>query len=81
MIALWAGWPVPPSLVDTSYARIRSGYLTAEDLQAKIERDPPAAIFWSGRFQAVTGFRSWVERRFRLRRSFDDAGDLLVPRT
>lgn len=56
---------VPPELVDTSTVRIQSGYLTAAQLEAIVQRtDVRAVLFLSGRFDEVPGFREWVAARY-----------------
>lgn len=64
---------VPPELVDTSLVRIRSGYLTAAQLEAAITRSNARAIlFASGRFELIPGFTEWVQANFPQQ---VDAGD------
>jgi len=55
----------PPALVDTSSVRIASGGLTADMLEREITRsDTRVVLFASGRFDAIPGFRAWVEANF-----------------
>lgn len=63
--AALAGRDVPPELVDTSQVRIASGYLTAAQLEAILNRDDVRAIlFESGRFGLVPGFTAWVRANY-----------------
>lgn len=53
---------VPPELVDTSQVRLKSGYLTRQQLEDIITHDDIRVIlFASGRFDLIPKFRSWVE--------------------
>jgi 4-amino-4-deoxy-L-arabinose transferase-like glycosyltransferase len=65
MIAFRADRRVPPNLTDTSFTKIGSGFITAEELIATAERERPGAIiFWSDRFSAFPEWRAWVERHY-----------------
>lgn len=71
MIAFRAGRSIPPFLAEPSYARIASGYLTAEmAIRATQEADPPLIIFWSDRLKQLEGYRRWVETHYALVRFF-----------
>lgn len=66
-VAALADRDVPPQMVDTSRVRIMSGYLTTEQLKDLITHNQiPAVLFATGRFDALTGFRAWVEQRYAL---------------
>ena len=65
----------PPDLVDTSFVRIRTKYLTAQQLiQDASQSNVYAVAFWSGRFHErnLGDFREWLvsSRRFHLRRQY-----------
>ncbi len=62
---------VPPSLVDTSYVRLRSGSLDAAGINQMIIASGTRAVLFTGRgFERVPGVREWVRANFRLARSF-----------
>lgn len=68
MIAFRAGRSAPPTLADTSYTRIASVSLTAEELIATAERDRLAAIiFWRDRFMLLPAWVEWVRANYELR--------------
>jgi predicted membrane-bound mannosyltransferase len=78
-IATLANRDVPPALVDTSSVRIVTGYLTTEQVIAIAEQPQVGAIlFYTGRFDALPGLRSWVEQHFHLARSYGKGQDLYV---
>lgn len=63
LVAFQARRMVPPSLVDTSFTRMESGYLTVEDVIENTQRyRPPAIILWShGRFRkCVPEYLLWL---------------------
>lgn len=63
---------LPPQLVDTSRVRIKSGYLTATQLEDFITRKRIRVIlFASGRFNLLPGFRAWVAQRYTQVATFD----------
>ncbi|HYN88266.1 MAG TPA: glycosyltransferase family 39 protein, partial [Ardenticatenaceae bacterium] len=67
MVVFRARRRLPPNLTDTSFKRIRSGFLTADELIATAERERPAAIiFWSNRLARLPAWRAWVEGRYVL---------------
>lgn len=68
MIVFRAGRRVPATLADTSYTRIASGFLTAEELIEAAERTRPAAIiFWRDRFTLLPDWLAWVRANYVLR--------------
>lgn len=68
MIAFRAGRNVPANLTDTSYTRIKTGFLTADDLIATAQREQPAAIiFWRDRFTLLPAWLGWVRNTYVLR--------------
>jgi 4-amino-4-deoxy-L-arabinose transferase-like glycosyltransferase len=55
---------VPPELVDTSFVRVRSGDLTAEQVQAIAERDGVRAVLLTtGRLDGLP-MREWAAQRY-----------------
>jgi hypothetical protein len=70
-IATLAGRDVPPELVDTSTVRITTGYLTTDQTITIAEQPQVGAIlFYSGRFQSLPGFSTWVAQHFHLARMY-----------
>jgi 4-amino-4-deoxy-L-arabinose transferase-like glycosyltransferase len=70
--AAYTGHPVPPSLVDTSHARITTGELTTAQVEAATEAaGASAVVFSTGRLKTLSGFPEWVAHNFHL---VDDAG-------
>jgi hypothetical protein len=64
LVAL-ANRDTPPAYVDTSMVRIKTGYLTAAQLeQAAGEANVRAVLFGSGRFDELPGFRDWVASHY-----------------
>ena len=78
-VAALANRDLPPQLVDTSFVRIASGYLTEAQLEDFIIRNRIRVIlFASGRFDSLHGFQAWVAQRYTQVASFDDKGALFV---
>jgi hypothetical protein len=70
---------VPPQLVDTSQVRIRSGYLTAKQLEAIItSQDVRVILFASGRFNLIPGFSAWVAGNYTKIADFGDGHALYM---
>lgn len=71
---------VPPELVDTSFVRIQTGYLTTDQVIALAEQPQVGAIlFYTGRFDQLAGFRTWVEGHFHLAREYGHGRTLYLP--
>ena len=71
--AAWTGHPVPPNLVDQSFARITTGELTAASVEADTDKfHARAVIFCTSRLKSLPGFKTWVAQHFRL---VDDPGN------
>jgi hypothetical protein len=78
----------PPDLVDTSFVRIDSGYLTSAELISDASRpDVSAVLFYSGRFihytdprqrVSLAAFQAWVKNHLRLARDYGDNRTLWV---
>jgi 4-amino-4-deoxy-L-arabinose transferase-like glycosyltransferase len=67
LVAFWADRNAPPPLTDTSFVRMRTGFLTTEQLISLTEEyDPSAIVFWSsGRFaKNVPEYVDWVDERY-----------------
>ena len=65
MIAVRTGRLVLPDKTDTSFTKIFSGFLTAEDLITAAEEQQPAAIiFWTDRFRSQKKWREWVKEHY-----------------
>ena len=67
----------PAGLVDTSFVRIRSQYLSTDDLVAGAEHpDVKVVLFCSGRLSLpeIKEFRTFVEQRFLLLHTYPPAG-------
>ncbi len=80
-VAALAGRSTPPSLVDTSQVRIRSGYLTISELiDTASEPQVHAVLFFTGRFQSseVAAFHDWVARHFHLLHNYGGGKELWV---
>lgn len=56
----------PPELVDTSFVRIASGYLTAAQLEVILERpNTRFVVLSSGRLERTPGFIPWLTANYR----------------
>jgi dolichyl-phosphate-mannose-protein mannosyltransferase len=78
-IAAAAGRSAPPQLVDTSFVRASSGYLTASQLEAILTRDNVRVIVMdSGRLAKVPGFSAWLHAHYREVANVGDGADLYI---
>lgn len=65
-LAALANRSTPPELVDTSFVRIQSHYLTAAQLEAILSRpDTRFVVLASGRLQTTPGFMPWLNANYR----------------
>ena len=65
MIATRAHRLVLPDKTDTSFTKLFSGFLTAEDLIHAAETQQPAAIiFWTDRFRSQDAWSAWVQEHY-----------------
>jgi 4-amino-4-deoxy-L-arabinose transferase-like glycosyltransferase len=72
LLVFSAGRLVPPELTGASYKRIRSGYLTTEDLIASVLRyRTPVVLFATGRLALLSSFEDWVASTAFERYEFD----------
>lgn len=72
-IAATAGRDVPPELVDTSFVRVRTKYLTLAELEEIALRPEVGAVLLTARSFATTelaGFETWVAKHFYLKRKY-----------
>lgn len=66
-LAAVAGHSVPPELVDTSYVRSHTGYLTAAQIESVVARDHIRVVFLAtNRLRNVPGFMPWLLSGFAL---------------
>jgi len=80
-VAGLANRDTPPWLVDTSFVRVLSGYLTPRELlQTGADERVHAVLFAKGRLRAapVAGFHSWVADHFHLLRMDNTGTELWV---
>lgn len=72
-----AGRMVPPQLVDTAKARIRSRSLTAnEAVEIARSHDPAMVVLWTDRLRPLRPFKQWVEENYRLVKVYNRRNDL-----
>ena len=65
--AAQAGHSVPPELVDTSFVRVTTGYLTAAQIETIIERDHiRVVILGTDRLSQIPGFMPWLQSHYVL---------------
>jgi 4-amino-4-deoxy-L-arabinose transferase-like glycosyltransferase len=79
-VAGLAGRVITPEVVDTSRVRVAAGALTTQQLEAIITRtDTRTILFAGGEFDALPGFRAWVEaNNFTLAEDFGDGRALYL---
>jgi hypothetical protein len=79
-VAGLAGRVITPEIVDTSRVRVAAGALTAQQLEEIITRtDTRTILFAGGEFDALPGFRAWVEaNNFTLAEDFGDGRALYL---
>jgi hypothetical protein len=70
-----AGRRLPPQLCDTSFSRIRAGYLTDEQA-IRASEGARMIIFWNGRLSQLSQYRQWVRSHFRTLPETEDSGGL-----
>ena len=78
-VAALANRDTPPWLVDTSFTRVLSGYLSSQELmQAGADARVHAVLFATNRLTAapIARFHSWVAEHFSLRRTYGDGIEL-----
>lgn len=67
-LAFLAARDVPPDLTDTSFTRIKSGYLQAREVIDQGERyDVRLMLLWTGRLGSMPEVVRWAEKRFPVR--------------
>ncbi|MFN0074224.1 MAG: hypothetical protein ACKVVP_22310 [Chloroflexota bacterium] len=68
---------VPPQLVDTAKARIRSRSLTANEAVSIAQaHDPAMVVLWTDRLRPLRPFKQWTEENFRLVKVYNRRNDL-----
>jgi 4-amino-4-deoxy-L-arabinose transferase-like glycosyltransferase len=76
-VAFWAHRDVPPGLTDTSFVRIASQYLTAQQVIEESESaNTRAVLFWTGRLNQFPEVVAWARRRFPLHESFGEGQEI-----
>lgn len=71
-LAFSAGCLVPPSLADTSFTRIRTGFLQADEVITVItQQQVKLVVYASGRFELLPELSAWLEQRGASVREFD----------
>jgi hypothetical protein len=71
----------PPSLVDTSQVRIKTGYVTQQQLiQEASKPQVHAVLFYTSRLDSplTAGFHNWVAQHFRLVHDYGHGRELWV---
>jgi hypothetical protein len=69
----------PPQLVDTSFVRIQSGYLSDQQLTQLAEQsNVHTVLFYTGRLRQMPGFRLWVSQHFHKVRNYGNGRELWV---
>ncbi len=77
--AAFAGHSVPAELVDTSYVRVASGYLTASQLEAILTRDNIRVIIMdTGRLRTIPGFDTWLQAHYQKLVNLGHGGALYI---
>jgi len=80
-IAALAGRDTPPSLVDTSQVRIKTGYVTVPQLIREASQPQVGAVlFYSDRLRLpnVAAFHDWVAQHFRLVHNYGQGRELWI---
>lgn len=68
-----------PELVDTSNVRIQTGFITTQQvIQLASQPRVHAILFYTGRFQNLPGFSSWVSQHFQRTRTYGGGQELWV---
>lgn len=70
MLAFATERQTPPMLADTSFLRIKSGFLTDEQA-INSSRDARMVIFWAQRLKSLPRYRRWVQSNFQLIAQFE----------
>jgi 4-amino-4-deoxy-L-arabinose transferase-like glycosyltransferase len=78
-LAALAGRNTPPSLVDTSSVRIKTGYLTAHQLiQEAQSSNVQAVLFYTGRLTQIPAFYTWVTQHYQLAHHYGKGSELWI---
>jgi hypothetical protein len=69
----------PPELVDTSYVRINTGFVTTRQvIQIAGQPRVQAVLFYTGRLQKLAGLHDWVSQHFRRVHTYGGEQELWV---
>jgi hypothetical protein len=69
----------PPQLVDTSFVRIQSGYLsTAQVVQIAEQPSVRAVLFYTGRLRQMQTFYLWVTQHFHKIHAYGNERELWI---
>jgi hypothetical protein len=75
-LAFLAQRKVPPELVDTALARIRSRSLTGDKARAAASAfDTRLVLLWGDRLRSLPSFKAWVDREFQVVKVYNRRGD------
>jgi hypothetical protein len=75
-LAFLAGRKVPPELVDTALARIRSRSLTANRAQALAAAyNPKVVLLWGDRLRGLAAFKGWVDASYQVVKVYNRRND------
>ncbi len=78
-IAALAQRSTPPELVDTSYVRINTSFVTTRQvIQIAGQPRVQAILFYTGRLQKLTGLHDWVRQHFQRVHRYGDGQELWV---
>jgi hypothetical protein len=67
----------PPQLVDTSFVRIQSGYLSnAQLIEISRQSNVHTVLFYTGRLGGMRGFYLWVSQHFRKSQDYGNGREL-----
>jgi 4-amino-4-deoxy-L-arabinose transferase-like glycosyltransferase len=79
-IAFLAQRDVPPEMTDTSFVRIATHYLTAQEVVSLSERHHVRAVLlWTGRLNSMPEVARWAAEHFPHQESFGDGQVLYLP--
>ncbi len=69
----------PPELVDTSYVRINTSFVTTRQvIQIAGQPRVQAILFYTGRLQKLTGLHDWVSQHFRRVHMYGNGQELWI---
>jgi hypothetical protein len=75
-LAFLAGRKVPPELVDTALARIRSRSLTgSKAVEVASAYNSKVVLLWGDRLRSLSGFKNWVEAGYQVVKVYNRRDD------